>query len=122
MPSPGGTVLAPGEFAAFTEADFNAGGAGNPVPFALSSAGDEIYLLEATAAGDPLRFAAHAAFGGTRTGESLGHFPDEGDDLYPMAATTFGATNAAVRPPGVAIHRRSTTIRTDQTRGANSSA
>ncbi|MCP5525416.1 MAG: lamin tail domain-containing protein [Verrucomicrobiales bacterium] len=65
---PAGTVLPPGGFVVFTEADFGSG----PRGFALSSTGDEVCLFSADASGQPTGFVRRFAFGASANGVSLG--------------------------------------------------
>ena len=90
---PGSTNLEGGMFLVYEENDFNAGA--NLIDFALNGAkGDDLYLLEADAFGNLLRFVDRAEFGAARSGESLGRWPDGTGDLYPMQSQTPGQPNS----------------------------
>ncbi len=66
--------------------------------FALSGARDEdVWLLADPGAGGTLRFADHVEFGAALNGESLGRWPDETGDLYPMVSRTLGGPNSGPR-------------------------
>ncbi len=94
---PTGAVIAAGGYVSFDETQFNP----NPLlpgpnDFALSSAGDEVWLTNAianvgTAVIDVLQFGA------TFNGESLGRMPADGGRLSPLAAPTPGEANRAAR-------------------------
>ena len=90
---PDGTVIPAGGFIVFDETDFN--NSGTPSDFALSgSRGDDVYLLEANAAGLPTRFVDHIEFGGSFNGVTLGRWPDGSGRVVPLGANTLGASNA----------------------------
>ncbi len=95
---PGGTVIPAGDYLVFNESDFNSPGGDDPNDFALSGAhGDEIWLMQANAAGDLTRFADHVEFGAAANGESLGRWPNGDGDLYPMLTVTLDETNSGPR-------------------------
>ncbi len=115
---PNGTIISSGGRRVFTEVDFNPNGAWNPSPgtpgageFAFDSHhGDEAWLIQADAAGKPLKFIDHVEFGATPSDESIGRWPDGTGYFYPMLARTlldeasaaqpkpgFGTTNSAPR-------------------------
>ncbi len=95
---PGGTMIPAWGYVTFDESDFNASGGTVPGDFALSGAlGDDVWLMEADAAGNLLRFADHVEFGAAFNGESFGRYPNGTGRLYPMESTTFGAENAPPR-------------------------
>jgi len=90
---PDNTMIPANGFIVFDEADFNS--SGTPADFALSgSRGDDVYVLEANAAGDPTRFVDHVEFGGSFNGVTLGRWPDGMGQVVPMTANTLGATNS----------------------------
>ena len=90
---PGTTTIAGNGFLVFDEADFNS--SGTPDDFALSgSRGDDVYLLEANAAGLPTRFVDHVEFGASFNGVTLGRWPDGSGRLVPMTANTLDAPNS----------------------------
>ena len=90
---PAATSIPANGFITFDEIDFNS--SGTPGDFALSgSRGDDVYLLEANAAGNPTRFVDHVEFGGSFNGVTLGRWPDGVGQLVPMTANTLGASNS----------------------------
>ncbi|MBN1852578.1 MAG: lamin tail domain-containing protein [Pirellulales bacterium] len=93
---PTGTTLASGGYYSLDETNFNAGGENNPVPFALSAAGDDIWLLAADATGKPTRFADVVSFDATLNGVSLGRVPNGSTqfDLFPLSEVSLGSANA----------------------------
>lgn len=88
---PADTILFAGGYLVFDENDFNTG----PNAFALSSAGDQVYLVDPT--GAAVRFVDVVEFGATFNGESVGRSPNGAGRLAPMSATTLGAANGPVR-------------------------
>ena len=91
---PAGTSIPANGFIVFDEADFNS--SGTPDDFALSgSRGDDVYLLEANAAGTPLRFVDHVEFGGSFNGVTLGRWPDGIGQVVPLSSNTLGGSNSA---------------------------
>ncbi|MEM7390780.1 MAG: lamin tail domain-containing protein, partial [Verrucomicrobiota bacterium] len=84
---PGGTMLNPGDFAVFYEADFGSG----PNPFFLSELGDEVILSSAVGNNfGPYR--TRVDFGASDQAVSFGRIPrSDGDvDFCRLDATTFG--------------------------------
>ncbi len=97
---PDGTVIEPGGYVVFTEAEFNQGGTG----FSLSGVfGGQIWLIETDASGEPFRFADHVAFKAAASGESFARWPNGSGYLYPAAEVTLGAENAPPRVGPVII-------------------
>ena len=99
IPDP--TVLGPGSYVVFTEADFNPGGAG----FSLGADGDEVWLFSADPAGNltgwfhGFRFGAAddgVSFGRSVTSDGLEHF-------VAQAALTLGTNNAGPRVGPIVI-------------------
>jgi len=93
---PDGTMIGLGGYLVFTELDFNpTPGVGNS--FALSSAGEEIYLVAGTPVGERLDYVDGFEFKDSSAGVSFGrHMTSAGDIHYPpMSMATFGAANAA---------------------------
>jgi len=88
---PDGTTLAAHGYLVFDEDDFN------PTPlqpgpndFALNGAhGDDVWLMEADAAGNLLRFVDHVDFPAAANGESLGRWPNGEGEMYPMIERTL---------------------------------
>jgi len=92
---PNGTVLSPGAFAVFTEAQFN------PTPgtnnsFALSSAGEQLFLFSGDLNTNLTGYSHGANFGAAATNVSFGRYlTSVGDEHFPPQLTqTFGASNA----------------------------
>lgn len=86
--------LAPGGYITFDESDFNAGA---QTDFALNGDhGDDVWVVQVDANGDPLRILDHVAFGAAAEGVSLGRWPDADPNgaLYPMQSRTLGGENA----------------------------
>jgi hypothetical protein len=92
---PPGTVLAPGGFVVFTEADFNAGGLG----FALDPDGDGTWLFSASATGALTGYAHGFDFGAAEPGVSFGrHLTSRGGTVFVAQSTnTLSAGNAPPR-------------------------
>lgn len=96
---PAGTSLAPGARLVLTENQFgNAADAGALVPFSLSSAGDDVYLLEADSAGNLLRFADRVEFSAAPGSMPWGRAPDGTGSVELLRSTTPGAVNSASIP------------------------
>lgn len=107
---PDGTVMAPGGYVVFTEADFNPNGAWNPnagVPgpgeFAFDGQhGDDAWLISADAAGNLLKFVDHADFGAARPDESWGRLPNGTGSFAPMLSRTLiDEASGSVPLPGL---------------------
>ncbi|HWB02052.1 MAG TPA: lamin tail domain-containing protein [Verrucomicrobiales bacterium] len=91
---PDDTIISSGGYRVFTEADFNAGGAG----FALSSDGDEVYLFSADAPGNLTGYVHGFQFGAAENGVSFGLMQNSaGDFLVAQTAATPGAPNSTPR-------------------------
>lgn len=94
---PNGTILQPGAYRVFTEADFNPNGAWNPNAgprgageFTLDAAhGGDLWLITAAPSGKPLKVVDYQSFGATRQDESLGRWPNGTGKLFPMAERTL---------------------------------
>ncbi|OHB66209.1 MAG: hypothetical protein A2V70_12265, partial [Planctomycetes bacterium RBG_13_63_9] len=94
-----------GQYAVFDERDFNLTGLDadpsndDPNDFALSSFGDDVWLLSVDEQGKPGRFVDRVEFGATLTNVSVGRLsngnPDS--DLLPLAGMSFGTANTAHR-------------------------
>ncbi len=66
--------------------------------FALNGAeGDDVWLMEADAAGNLTRFADHIEFPATANGETFGRWPNATGDVYPMLDNTLDGPNSAAR-------------------------
>lgn len=103
---PPGTSIAPYGYVTFDESQFNPNGewnpaAGTPGPqeFGLSSKGDELYLVQADAADNLLRFVDQEEFEAAANGVSFGRFINSVglEYLPPQTALSLGATNAGPR-------------------------
>jgi len=95
---PDGTMIAAGGYLTFDEGDFNPSGGldpvGHPDDFSLSGAhGDDVWLLEADAEDDLVRFVDHVDFGGALNGITLGRWPNATGRLFPMQWPTLGDEN-----------------------------
>ncbi len=89
---PDGTTIPPYGYVVFDENDFN-DPALAPNDFALDGAhGDDVWLMEADAAGKLTRFVDRVDFGAAAEGESLGRWPNGQGDLYPMITPTLDKT------------------------------
>jgi hypothetical protein len=83
----------------------------NPTPltpglndFGLNGAhGDNVYLVEADAQDDLIRFADSVEFGAQANGESWGRFPNGTGDLYPMETLTLDLVNSGPRVGPIVI-------------------
>jgi len=96
---PSGLVLQPGDYAVFNENDFNPNPL-HPAPndFSLNGAhGDEVWLFESDASGNPIRIADTVSFPAAPNGESFGRWPNAIGKLYPMTSLTLGTANAGPR-------------------------
>jgi len=87
----------------FDESDFNPNGLWNPNAgepadweFAISSSGDQVYLIESEN-GNPLYFAAERDFGAARNGVSFGQYLNSEEEEYftAQSAVTIGSENSA---------------------------
>jgi len=98
---PAGTVIPAGGWRVFTEADFNAGGAG----FAFSSAGDEVYLFSGDAQTNLTGYMHGFRFGATETGISLGRYvtSDGQERFVAQVAVSLGGPNAGPKVGPVVI-------------------
>ena len=94
-----GARLPVGSRMVLREADFNRlGSVGCLVPFAFSSGGESVSLVQANPDGALLRFVDGFEFGATPRGVSVGRWPDGGGPLAWLQALTLGAPNAAPVP------------------------
>jgi len=85
---PDGIVLQPGEFWAVREGTPPSG-----VPFALSYAGETLFLTEATTGPTPLRVADAVRFPASEADVTAGRFPDGADNFQILSAPTYEARN-----------------------------
>ena len=91
------TLIVPGGYLVIDETHFNPGGGTLPNDFALSSLGEEVWLLAADATGKPTYFVDFVQFGAAANGESFGRWPDGIGRLYPMRQLTLGGPNSGPR-------------------------
>lgn len=92
---PAGTMIDAGDFAVFDETQFN------PTPgvapsFALSSAGDDVYLFSGNSTGDLTGHSHGFDFAGGESGVSFGrHVNSIGEEQFPrQSSRTFNSANA----------------------------
>ncbi len=92
---PNGTVLQPGAFVVFTEADFNSQPGLYP-SFALSSSeGEDLFLFAADEFGVLRGFRTDVEFGAAENGVTFGQYETSiGFDFTALSQRTLGATNA----------------------------
>ena len=93
-----GTVLPAGGYVTFNETNhFNCSGNTN-LDFSFDGAhGDDVYLVQADARSNLVRFVDHVEFGPAANGESFGRWPNGTGSGYPMISRTFGASNSGPR-------------------------
>ena len=85
---PAATVIPPGGYKVFYEAQFNAGANG----FKLSSRGEAVYLSSGDGAGNLTGHIVSETFGATDNGRSLGRYQTSDRTVFTaLAARTFGA-------------------------------
>jgi hypothetical protein len=102
---PDGTVLGPGAYLVFTEADFN------PTPltpgprdFALSSSsGDDVWLTQVDATGRIVEFVDEVHFEGAELGIAYGRVPNGTGRLVPLSRVSLGCENGPASVGGVVI-------------------
>ena len=96
---PEGTTLTPGAYLVLTENEFNRPGApGCLDPFSLNSSGDDVFLMEADAAGNLLRFADRVEFGAAPGAMSFVRFPDGGGGFSLGRRASRGSPNNPALP------------------------
>ena len=95
---PSGTMIAANGYLSFNEAQFN------PTPgvapsFALSSAGEDVYLLSGNAAGNLTGYSHGFTFAGAEQNVSFGRYVNSvGDEQFPrQISRTFGMANSGPR-------------------------
>jgi hypothetical protein len=92
-------VLAPGDRFVLRETDYiTRGGPGCLVPFAFSGSGEQVFVVEADAAGNLLRFADGFDYGPVPRSTSLGRSPDGVGPLAILEAVTLGGSNGLPAP------------------------
>lgn len=96
---PAGTSIAQGAYLVLTESQFNnAADPASLVQFSLDSAGDDVFLLEADAAGNILRFADRVEFGPAPGAMTFGRSPNGTGSFDLLRAPTQGGNNTAPLP------------------------
>jgi len=92
---PDGTVLQPGQFRAIREAPDPNEAEPDELPFALSYAGETIFLTEATDGPEPkpIRVLDAVRFRKVEPDITLGRFPDGADNFGPLTSPTFEGHN-----------------------------
>lgn len=96
---PASTILPAGGYAVFNETNhFNTSGGVNTNDFSLDGAhGDDVYLLQADARTNLVRFVDRVEFGAAANGESFGRWPNGTGRGVPMLSRTFGSANSGPR-------------------------
>ena len=102
---PDGTLIVSGGYRVFTEADFNPDPLTDVNSFALSSSGDQVYLLSGDAAGNLTGYSHGFAFDGAAKGITFGrHVISTGDEHFvAQVAPTLHASNSGPRVGPVVI-------------------
>jgi hypothetical protein len=96
---PAGTLLPAGACLVLSESDFNnPANPANPTPFAFSSQGDTVFLVQADLTGALLTLVDSIAFGPTPRGISLGRFPDGVGPPVWLEAVSLGLPNGSPVP------------------------
>ncbi|HEX3717620.1 MAG TPA: lamin tail domain-containing protein [Verrucomicrobiae bacterium] len=80
---PSGTVLGPGAFVSFNQAQFG---------FSLNPAGETLYFIKP----DGSRMLDAVQFEGQVPGVSYGRWPDGANDFYPLTTQTPGTNNSSI--------------------------
>ncbi|MBU0679164.1 MAG: lamin tail domain-containing protein, partial [Verrucomicrobia bacterium] len=96
---PPSTVIAGKAYRVFDETNhFNTSMGVDSNDFAFSGAhGDDVWLMEANAESNLVRFVDHAQFGAARNGESFGRWPNGIGTPYPMISRTLSSSNSGPR-------------------------
>jgi hypothetical protein len=99
---PAGTVLPPGGFKVFTEADFNPGGPGS---FALSALGETVSLYSADSTTNLTGYLHRLSFGVSERGVSFGRYVNRAGEEQSVAQQTpsLGSVNVGPRVGPVVI-------------------
>jgi PA14 domain-containing protein/CotH protein/Big-like domain-containing protein/chitobiase/beta-hexosaminidase-like protein/lamin tail-like protein/Ig-like domain-containing protein len=95
---PNDTIITPGAFAVFTEADFNPQ-PGVPPSFALSSHGETLCLFSGDTTTNLTGYSHSFDYGAAANGVSFGRYViSTGEEQWPaMSSNTLGASNSAPR-------------------------
>lgn len=83
---PEGTVIPPQGYLTVYQIQM----AGALAPFALSSKGDDLYLSEANASDQLIRYVDQYTYEASKNGDSFGRYPDGTGDFTTLATPTFG--------------------------------
>ncbi|MDG2380686.1 MAG: lamin tail domain-containing protein [Pirellulaceae bacterium] len=102
---PDATILEPGQYIVFDEADFNPTPATpDPNHFRLSGIqGDDVWLTITDDQGQITMFVDDVHFRATSSGDSLARFPNGSGRLAPTTGNTLGTENADPRPAAVVV-------------------
>jgi lamin tail-like protein/CotH protein len=92
---PNNTVIQPGAYAVFYEAQLNAPANGMNAFTFDSAHGDEAWLTAADAAGNLTFFVDNVAFGASENGVSFGRYPNGLGPVVTLSQRSFGADNPA---------------------------
>ncbi len=102
---PDGTMIAAGGYRVFSETNFNPNPLSDTNSYALSSSGDQVYLLSGDAGGNLTGYSHGFNFGGAAKGVTFGrHMISTGDEHFvAQIAPTFNASNVGPRVGPVVI-------------------
>jgi hypothetical protein len=92
---PPGTTLAPGQYLTLNASQLGLG--------LSAGSDDDVWLVRASATGQPLEFGDAVAFGASVMGESWGRYPNGTGRLGTMIAPTLGAANINPRAAGAVV-------------------
>jgi len=102
---PDGTTIAAHGYRVYNEHDFNPSHGGDPTDIVLSgTSGNDVWLLQADAAGNLKRFADHAEIGAALAGVSFGRSPNGSGEFALMSTVTLGDANSAPRAGAIVIN------------------
>ncbi|MGC8743043.1 MAG: lamin tail domain-containing protein [Verrucomicrobiia bacterium] len=89
---PAGTIIPPRGYKVFYEYQFNSDPGVNPLAFALSALGDQIYLSTADSLGELTGYRTMVKFGASPNGVSFGRYVNSvgEEDFVAMSYRTFG--------------------------------
>ena len=88
---PEGTVIPPQGYLTIYQIQM----AGALAPFALSSKGDDLYLSEANASDQLIRYVDQYTYEASKNGDSFGRYPDGTGDFTTLSTPTFGVNAPA---------------------------
>lgn len=88
---PAGSVIPAGGYFTVYQYQMAAG----LVPFALSAKGDDLYVSEADASDQLVRYVDQYQYGASQNGFSFGRYPDGTGDFMTLSAPTFGVSGPA---------------------------